>query len=63
MLASREVDVLSLVELGCTNREISTRLCLGVETVRSYLRSAMRKLDTHTRLAAVTEARRRGEVL
>lgn len=63
VLASREVDVLSLVALGCTNGEISTRLCLGVETVRSYLRSAMRKLDTHTRLAAVTEARRRGELL
>ncbi|MDQ3157143.1 MAG: LuxR C-terminal-related transcriptional regulator [Actinomycetota bacterium] len=63
VLASREVDVLSLVALGCTNIEISTRLCLGVETVRSYLRSAMRKLDTHTRLAAVTEARRRGELL
>lgn len=63
VLASREVDVLSLVALGCTNSEISARLCLGVETVRSYLRSAMRKLGAHTRHAAVTEARRRGELL
>ena len=36
------------------------RLRLGPETVKSYLRSAMRRLGVHTRTEAVAEARRRG---
>lgn len=63
ILTPREIDVLSLVALGCGNAEIATRLCIGVETVRSYLRNAMRKLDVHTRAEAVMAARRNGELL
>ncbi|MBW8483039.1 helix-turn-helix transcriptional regulator [Actinomadura parmotrematis] len=59
-LSPREVDVLSQVALGCTNAEAAQRLGLLPETVKSYLRSAMRKLDGHTRLEAVTAARRAG---
>ncbi|MBE1532062.1 helix-turn-helix transcriptional regulator [Actinomadura algeriensis] len=60
VLSPRELDVLSYVALGCTNAEAATRLGLVPETVKSYLRSAMRKLDSHTRLEAVTAARRAG---
>ncbi len=60
VLAPRELDVLSYVALGCTNAEAAERLGLLPETVKSYLRSAMRKLDSHTRLEAVTTARRAG---
>ncbi|GAA1818174.1 helix-turn-helix transcriptional regulator [Actinomadura chokoriensis] len=60
MLSPREVDVLSYVAIGCTNAEAAERLGLLPETVKSYLRSAMRKLDSHTRLEAVTAARRAG---
>src|SRR5690625_252614 len=63
VLTGREVDVLSLVALGCGNAEIATRLCIGIETVRSYLRNAMRKLDVHSRMEAVFAARRAGELL
>lgn len=59
-LAPRELDVLSYVAIGCTNAEAAERLGLLPETVKSYLRSAMRKLDSHTRLEAVTTARRAG---
>ncbi|HEY8480267.1 MAG TPA: LuxR C-terminal-related transcriptional regulator [Spirillospora sp.] len=59
-LSPRELDVLSYVALGCTNAEAAERLGLLPETVKSYLRSAMRKLDSHTRLEAVTTARRAG---
>jgi LuxR family transcriptional regulator, regulator of acetate metabolism len=59
-LTPREVDVLSYVAIGCTNAEAAERLGLLPETVKSYLRSAMRKLDAHTRLEAVTSARRAG---
>lgn len=63
VLTRRELDVLGLVALGCGNAEVASRLDLGVETVRSYLRNAMRKLDAHTRLEAVAAARRHGELL
>lgn len=63
LLAPRELDVLSLVALGCGNAEIAARLSIGSETVRSYLRNAMRKLDAHTRLEAVVIGRRLGELI
>lgn len=59
-LSPREVDVLSYVALGCTNSEVAQRLSLRPETVKSYLRSAMTKLEAHTRHEAVVRARRWG---
>ncbi|MET8682782.1 helix-turn-helix transcriptional regulator [Streptomyces sp. NPDC004732] len=59
-LAPREVDVLSCVATGVTNAEAAERLGLRPETVKGYLRSAMRKLGAHTRLEAVVAARRAG---
>lgn len=59
-LSDREIDVLAQVALGCTNVETAQRLTLLPETVKSYLRNAMRKLDAHTRYEAVTLARRNG---
>lgn len=59
-LTDRETDVLSCVALGWTNSEIATELGLGFETVKSYLRSAMQKLEARSRLEAVVTARRRG---
>ncbi|MBM7806448.1 DNA-binding CsgD family transcriptional regulator [Geodermatophilus bullaregiensis] len=59
-LSGREVDVLTQVALGCSNRETAARLSLRPETVKSYLGSAMTKLDAHTRLEAVVRARRLG---
>ncbi|MEU7767731.1 LuxR C-terminal-related transcriptional regulator [Nocardia sp. NPDC049190] len=59
-LSRRELDVLSHVALGCTNQEAAQRLSLGTETVKSYLRNAMVKLDAHSRHEAVVTARRHG---
>ncbi|MET9532803.1 LuxR C-terminal-related transcriptional regulator [Streptomyces sp. NPDC006649] len=59
-LAPREVDVLAWVATGATNAATGARLRLKPETVKGYLRSAMRKLGTHTRLEAVVAARRAG---
>lgn len=59
-LSPRELDVLSCVAIGCTNASTAHQLGLLPETVKSYLRSAMRKLGSHTRLEAVATARRYG---
>ncbi|KWT60195.1 response regulator [Streptomyces albus subsp. albus] len=59
-LAPREVDVLACVATGATNAVAAERLGLRPETVKSYLRSAMRKLGVHSRLQAVVAARRAG---
>ncbi|MEU3980946.1 LuxR C-terminal-related transcriptional regulator [Streptomyces sp. NPDC026672] len=59
-LAPRELDVLSWVAAGATNAVVAERLGLRPETVKGYLRSAMRRLGAHTRGEAVAAARRAG---
>ncbi|MET9440423.1 helix-turn-helix transcriptional regulator [Streptomyces sp. NPDC006610] len=59
-LAPREVDVLACVAAGATNAVAAGRLGLRPETVKGYLRSAMRKLGARTRGEAVAAARRAG---
>lgn len=59
-LAPRELDVLTCVASGATNAVAAELLGLRPETVKGYLRSAMRKLGAHTRLEAVVAARKAG---
>lgn len=59
-LSARELDVLACVALGHTNVEAAKELGIGAETVKSYLRSVMRKLGARTRYEAVNAARRIG---
>ena len=59
-LSPRELDVLACAALGSTNRRIAEQLSLRETTVKSYLASAMSKLDAPTRQAAVIAARRAG---
>lgn len=59
-LSARELDVLACVALGYTNVEAAAEMGIGAETVKSYLRSVMRKLGAHTRYEAVNAARRIG---
>jgi DNA-binding NarL/FixJ family response regulator len=49
-----------MAEIGAGNLEIAARLGLGLETVKAYLRSAMRKLAVHNRTAAAHPARQSG---
>jgi len=44
-LAPREHQVLRLIAEGRTSKEIAVQLHIGVETVRSYRKTLMRKLD------------------
>ncbi|MCQ9183484.1 helix-turn-helix transcriptional regulator [Streptomyces sp. IBSBF 2953] len=60
VLAPRELDVLACVAAGATNAVAAERLGLRAETVKGYLRSAMRRLGARTRGEAVVAARRAG---
>jgi DNA-binding CsgD family transcriptional regulator len=59
-LTRREADVLRLVAVGASNSEIAEQLNLSVQTVKAYLRSAMRKLKVRNRTAAVHVGRAAG---
>ncbi|PZU48824.1 MAG: DNA-binding protein [Microbacterium sp.] len=59
-LAPREIDVLACAALGQTNAQVAATLSIREGTVKSYLQSAMVKLEAGTRHAAVAKARRAG---
>lgn len=52
-LSYREKQILRLVALGSTNREIAHKLYLAESTVKTHLSSAFRKLDARSRSEAV----------
>lgn len=56
VLSEREREVLSLLAIGLTNREIATELYLSVDTVKTYLRGLFRKLGVTNRTQAAVEA-------
>lgn len=56
-LTPREVSVLVLVSEGLSNREVSEKLFLSIETVKSHLKSVYSKLDVSRRTQAVNKAR------
>jgi DNA-binding NarL/FixJ family response regulator len=53
-LSHREKQILALVMVGRTNREIAHELYLAESTVKTHLSSAFRKLDARSRSEAVT---------
>lgn len=59
-LTPREIEVLTLVAQGQSNREIGTQLFLTEATVKSHMGHVFNKLDVTSRTAAVAAARERG---
>jgi two-component system NarL family response regulator len=59
-LTDRELEVLTLLASGNSNKEIGARLSIGETTVKSHLRSIFSKLDVISRTEAVAVANRRG---
>ncbi len=49
-MTKRELDVITLIGGGLTNREIGQKLHISVLAVRRHLHNAMEKLALHTRL-------------
>ncbi|WP_309648273.1 response regulator transcription factor [Nocardioides sp.] len=59
-LSAREVDVIGLIALGLSNHEIAARLYLSINSVKTYVRTAYRKMGVATRSQAVGWALQRG---
>ena len=59
-LSEREVQVISLVANGFTNKEIANKLAISVKTVESHKANSMHKLDLKSRADIVVYARFRG---
>ncbi|MRX10568.1 response regulator [Pseudoduganella sp. FT25W] len=59
-LSVRELDVLRNVAGGLSNRAIGDKLGISEETVKSYMRTLMSKLDANDRTHAVTICLQRG---
>ena len=55
-LTRRESEVVRLVAVGLTNREIASRLYLSPRTVDMHVRNILRKLDSRSRADAVRKA-------
>lgn len=61
-LTSRERQVLGLIAEGLENQAVAKQLYLSVETVRTQVKSVLRKLDARDRAHAVALAARAGLV-
>ncbi|MBU4611900.1 response regulator transcription factor [Achromobacter sp. GG226] len=61
-LSEREAQILQLVAVGLTNREIAEQLFLSRYTVESHIKHIYRKLAVSTRTMAVNTARRHGVI-
>jgi DNA-binding NarL/FixJ family response regulator len=59
-LSLREIEVLRLVARGGTNRKIADEMHVSENTVKTYLRRALEKLDCHSRSEAAALAAQRG---
>jgi len=61
-LTGRELDVLTLLARGKSNKEIGANLYISETTVKSHLHSIFTKLNVLSRTEAITVASRRGLV-
>ena len=57
VLTAREVQILQLLDLGLSNRQIAARLCIAVHTVKNHVHSVLTKLGVSTRAEAAARFR------
>lgn len=61
-LTSRELEVLTLLAEGASNKSIASRLGISVHTAKFHVRSLLDKFDAVGRTDAVAHAARRGMI-
>jgi DNA-binding NarL/FixJ family response regulator len=49
-MTQREREVIALIAIGLSNKEIAKRLSIATDTVKSHVRNVMEKLALHSRL-------------
>jgi len=59
-LSEREAEMLTFIVRGLTNEEIARRSYLSINTVKTYIRTAYRKIGTTNRAQAVAWGMRHG---
>jgi len=59
-LTPREAEILGLIAQGLSNQEIASRVFLSINSVKTYIRTAYRKIGAHSRAEAVGWAIRHG---
>jgi DNA-binding NarL/FixJ family response regulator len=52
VLTARETQILKMLELGLSNRDIAEQLCIAVHTVKNHVHSVLTKLGVSTRAQA-----------
>ena len=52
-LSSREAEILALITQGLSNDEIAARAFISINSVKSYIRGAYRKINVTSRTQAV----------
>jgi LuxR family maltose regulon positive regulatory protein len=56
-LSQRELEVLQLIEAGCSNQEIAARLFISIATVKRHISNIYAKLDVQNRTQAISIGR------
>jgi len=57
VLTAREAQILNMLELGLSNRDIADQLCIAVHTVKNHMHSLLSKLGVSTRAQAAALSR------
>lgn len=52
-LTTREMEVLKLIEAGCSNQEIAEKLVISFTTVKRHISNIYTKLDAKSRTQAI----------
>ena len=56
-LTSREVEIVALIDQGLSNREIASKLCIELPTVKNHVHNILAKLQVSRRGAAAAAVR------
>jgi DNA-binding NarL/FixJ family response regulator len=52
-LSAREAEIIALITQGYTNQEIAAKVYLSINSIKTYIRTAYRKIDVQRRSQAV----------
>jgi DNA-binding NarL/FixJ family response regulator len=57
ILTAREIQILRMLEIGLSNRDIADRMCIALHTVKNHVHSVLNKLGVSTRAEAAAYSR------